>query len=128
MSPGLGIDPMLMVQGVFDSDIILLKKSEEVIDSTYGTTKAVYTSYIVTGRVVPITDFDIFYDKSGTIKQGQARGYFRPSYSFSGKKVEVMVGDRVFFHSTNWDVLSVNPMWDRDVEVYTQAILDREEF
>lgn len=123
--PSPGFDPTIILQNLFDSEIVLLKRTEVVIDSNFGTTGVTYTSYVAMARVVPITDWDLLYDKSGIIHMGQARGFFMPSYSFQGDYVRVMVGDRVFMQSTNWDVLKVAPFFDGNREIYLEALLDR---
>ena len=81
----------------FKENYVLMKKTETAITSSdeYGDTIITYTNYTIAGSIIPLTLENIAYMQAGILKLGDARGYFRRTYTIGITSVSIIAGDMV---------------------------------
>jgi len=115
--------PYFLLHKVLVDDITLKKVTKTIIDEAYGVAEETTTTYTIKGKVVLVTEEDLRFLPSGTLKLGEARGYFYPSYTIDSTTVTVEIGDKITINNEDYKVEELTLHQQGGEEIYREVIL-----
>jgi len=115
--------PYFLLHKVLVDDITLKKVTKTIIDEAYGVAEETITTYTIKGKVVLVTEEDLRFLPSGTLRLGEARGYFYPSYTIDATTVKVEIGDKITINNEDYKVEELTLHQQEGKEIYREVIL-----
>lgn len=99
---------------------------DEFEDNPFGQTEESEETYTILAEIQPITFEDMAFLPAGTIEEGDAWGYFLPSYLIEGQDIYVEVNDYITCKGTKYLVTQLEDQYMKGETVLRRALLRRQ--
>lgn len=106
--------------------VTLHKIVETEIEDQFGQTEESETTYSIQAEIQSITLEDIAFLPAGSVKEGDAWGFFIPSYRVEGQDITVEVNDYISFKGIKYLVQRIEDYYQGNETVYRRAYLKRQ--
>lgn len=118
--------PRWKISKMYTSDVILSKTTETEIEDEFGQTEESLETYKIKAEIQTIRLEDVTFLPAGSIKEGDAWGFFLPSYTIDGESVTVEVNDYITFKSVVYLVQRIEDYYQGNTTVYRRALMRRQ--
>jgi len=118
--------PTRKLQSIFRKTVTLSKITTSGNDDAYGQKSETSSgTYRIRAEIQEITSYDLAYFVPGTVQIGDAWGYFLPSYTVNGKKVEIALEDEITWNGKTWEIDRIEDAYIGEKLWYRKAYLRR---
>lgn len=118
--------PAWKLKKTWKCDVTLHKISSSSIDDEFGQTTDTETTYDIKAEIQSITLEDIMFLPAGMVSEGDAWGFFSPTYTLEGQSIVVAVNDYITFKSIKYLVQTITDFYEGNDTVYRKALLKRQ--
>lgn len=108
------------------TEVTLHKITESVIDDEFGQTEETEETYTIYAEIQSITLEDMTFLPAGEVKEGDAWGFFLPSYRIEGLDYTVAVNDYISFKGNKYLVVRLEDQFMRGETILRRALLRRQ--
>lgn len=118
--------PSWKVKKTFKCSVILHKVTVSEIEDEFGQTEETETTYTIKAEIQSITLEDISYLPLGSVKEGDAWGFFLPVYSLEGQEIKIEPNDYITFKGIKYLIQRIEDYYEGNQIVYRRAYLKRQ--
>jgi len=96
------------------------------VDTTdaYAPEEETYAEYSIRAYMQVLTLYDLTWLPVGLVEEGDARGYFLPSYTIGTETIRVEIRDIIVWDNVEWRVFSITSHYNElGQEVYREAYM-----
>lgn len=105
-----------VLRTILKDAVTLRVVTRTVTDSRWDTRHESTEDYQVKAKILIITQEDLRWIPGGTLRVGDARGFFFPSYQIGDKTIAADIGNRVIWQDLVFEILRVSPYIDGQVQ------------
>lgn len=117
--------PAWKLKKIFSCDVVLHKVTETLIDDEFGQTEVSEEDFNIKAEIQSITLEDMLYLPAGEVKEGDAFGYFLPTYVIEGEDITIEVNDSLTFKGIKYLVIRIEDYYIGNETAYRRATLRR---
>lgn len=121
--------PSWKIKKMYKCSVTLHKVTETAIGSDeyeFGQTTEVEETYTIKAEIQGITLQDMAFLPAGEVNEGDAWGFFLPSYFVDGEDIIVAMNDYISFKGIKYLVKRIIDFYDGNTTVYRRAFLKRQ--